>query len=217
MSATTDKTRAELVSEDDGPRPRGRPRRDIDLDAVADAVAKLFAEGGFEAVSIKATAEKLSVSRATLYRTVPTKEDLLGILFERAMGELVEGARAIVRDHDDTRAQLHGLVRLHVDAAIRMRHYMPVFFGGTGLPPEIYRRWQSWSKNYEKIWRATVRDAMDHGVLEPSDPIVSTRLLLGMCIWVSRWYRPQEGYRTGDIANAAIRLLQSHDGTDATG
>ena len=55
--------------------------------AVADAVAELCAEGGYEAVSIVDTAEKLSVSRATLYRTVPTKEDLLGILGR------VQGAR----------------------------------------------------------------------------------------------------------------------------
>ena len=55
----------------------GRPRLTIDRDAVADAVAELFAEGGYEAVSIVDTAEKLSLSRATLYRTVPTKEDLL--------------------------------------------------------------------------------------------------------------------------------------------
>lgn len=63
------------------PRPRGSPRLDIDKDAVADAVAELFAEGGYAAVAIADTAAKLSVSRSTLYRTVPTKEDLLGILF----------------------------------------------------------------------------------------------------------------------------------------
>ena len=45
-------------------RPRGRPRLTIDRDAVADAVAELFYEGGYEAVSVVDTAEKLSVSRA---------------------------------------------------------------------------------------------------------------------------------------------------------
>jgi AcrR family transcriptional regulator len=67
---------------------------------VADAVAELFAEGGYEAVSIPGTAEKLSVSRATLYRTVPTKEDLLGVLFERSTREITQRIRAVIADHE---------------------------------------------------------------------------------------------------------------------
>ena len=37
--------------------------------------------------------------------------------------------------------------------------------------------------------------------------IGTTRLILGMCIWVSRWYRPSEGIETADIAESAIALL----------
>lgn len=66
-----------------GGRTRGRPRFEIDRDAVADAVAGLFRERGYETVSIVGTAQRLAVSRATPYRTVPTKEDLLGILLDR--------------------------------------------------------------------------------------------------------------------------------------
>ncbi|WP_328602338.1 TetR/AcrR family transcriptional regulator [Nocardia terrae] len=182
---------------------------------MADAVAQLFAEGGFEAVTIPSTAERLSVSRATLYRTVPTKEDLLGILFERSMTELVQHARAVVEEHEGIREQLYGLIRVHIDAAIRMRHYMPVFFGGAGLPPEVFDRWHGLSRAYEKIWCDTVEFAMTDGVLERSDPVVTTRLLLGMCIWVSRWYRPEEKHSAEEIAEAAIRLLHFHGGTSA--
>ena len=79
-------------------RPRGRPRLTIDRDAVAEAVAELFREGGYEAVTIPSVAEKLSVSRATLYRTVSAKRDLLGILYEFRFGDITERARAVVAD-----------------------------------------------------------------------------------------------------------------------
>jgi AcrR family transcriptional regulator len=66
----------------------------IDRDAVADAVEGLYVEGGIDAVSIVGAAQRLDVSRATLYRTVPNKEDLVGILFERSMHEQVECQRS---------------------------------------------------------------------------------------------------------------------------
>jgi len=193
----------------EGTRPRGRPRLEIDPDAVADAVAELFAEGGIEAVSILDAAEKLSVSRATLYRTVPTKEHLLGILFERSTGELTKASKAGLKETDDPAERLLVLVRLQVDAAIRMRRYMPVFFGGGDLPPEVFERWHKWSREFENIWVSVVKENMEAGLLPQGDPVVTARLLLGSLIWVSRWYRPSDKQSPESIAQAAVNLVQA--------
>jgi AcrR family transcriptional regulator len=189
-------------------RPRGRPRLTIDRDAVADAVAELFAEGGYEAVSIVDTAEKLAVSRATLYRTVPTKEDLLGVLFERSTKQLTENAKAAIGEIDDSAEQLNRLIQLHAEAAVQMRSYMPVFFGGGDLPPEVFAQWHTWSRQYEKLWRNVVAANMRDGNLDEGDPVITTRLILGMLIWVSRWYRPKEKITSAQIAEAAIQLVR---------
>jgi AcrR family transcriptional regulator len=192
-----------------GTRPRGRPRLEIDPDAVADAVAELFAEGGIEAVSILDAAEKLSVSRATLYRTVPTKEHLLGILFERSTGELTKAAKASLKETSDPAERLLGLVRLQVDAAIRMRRYMPVFFGGGDLPPEVFERWHKWSREFEDVWVGVVKENMKAGLVPDGDPVVTARLMLGSLIWISRWYRPSDKQTPDSIAKAAVDLIQA--------
>jgi AcrR family transcriptional regulator len=189
------------------PRPRGRPRLTIDPDAVAEAVAELLHEGGYEAVGIPEVAERLSISRATLYRTVPTKVDLMGILFERSTSDLTKQARAAIAASPDSAEQLTRLIRLQADAAVQMRRYMSVFFGGGDLPPEVFARWQSWSRRYEKMWIKVVEANMRDGHLVKRDPVVTTRLILGMLIWVSRWYRPLEKITPEEIADAAIQLL----------
>ncbi|OYN76241.1 TetR/AcrR family transcriptional regulator [Mycolicibacterium sphagni] len=189
-------------------RSRGRPRLEIDRDAVANAVAELFAEGGIDAVSIAETAEKLAVSRATLYRAVPTKEELLGILFERSTRELTERTDAVLAASSEPSDQLVELIKLQAEAAIRMRSYMPVFFGGGGLPSDVFMRWRNWSRQFEKRWSVVVMACMDAGVLDKTDPVVATRLILGMIIWVSRWYRPSEKITGEEIADSAITLLR---------
>lgn len=189
-------------------RPRGRPRLTIDRDAVADAVAELFYEGGYEAVSVVDTAEKLSVSRATLYRTVATKQDLVGVLFERNTREIEEKVRAAIAAIDDPAECLTELVRLQADAAVQMRYSMPVFFGGGDLPKDVLERWHSWSRQFEKMWLSVVEANMEAGYIEKADPIITTRLILGMILWVSRWYRPNEKITSAQIAEEAVRLLR---------
>jgi AcrR family transcriptional regulator len=193
--------------DDETPRPRGRPRTEIDPDAVADVVAKLFSEGGMDAVSIVSAARKLDVSRATLYRAVPTKQDLLGILFERSTGELTQMATMTMEADSPVAERLRRLVELQVDAAIRMRHYLSVFFGGSDLPADVVERWHPWSREFEGLWTQCVEEAMDAGVLARSSVVAATRLILGMCIWVSRWYRPGEGIESADITASVIALL----------
>jgi hypothetical protein len=91
-----------------------------------------------------------------------------------------------------------------------MRRYLAVFFGGGGLSPEAYARWQHWTHDYERVWEKAVSRAMDAKVLTRADPVVTTRLLLGMCIWVSRWYRPSEKFTAEEIADAAVQLIGRH-------
>jgi AcrR family transcriptional regulator len=180
----------------------------IDRDAVADAVAELLDEGGFDAVGVPEVAAKLKVSRATLYRTVPTKVDLVGILFERSTRHLSKQARAAIAGTRDSAEQLTRLVRLHVDAAVQMRRFMTVFFGGGDLPPEVFARWHPWSRQYENMWVKVVGANMRDGHLDERDPVVTTRLILGMLVWVSRWYRPVDGITPQEIADSAIHLLR---------
>ena len=200
-------TARESAAASSSSRPRGRPRLTIDNNAVADAVAELLAEGGFEAVGVPEVAEKLSVSRATLYRTVPTKVDLMGILFERSTRDLSKQARAVISGSPNSAEQLTGLIRLHANAAVDMRRFMLVFFGGGDLPPEVFARWHPWSQRYEKMWQKVVAANMGDGNLDQGDPVVATRLILGMLVWVSRWFRPVDQTTPDEIADAAIQLL----------
>jgi Tetracyclin repressor-like, C-terminal domain len=99
-----------------------------------------------------------------------------------------------------------------------MRSYMPVFCGGGDLPPEVFARWHTWSRQYESVWRTVVAANMRDGNLDDGDPVIATRLILGMLIWVSRWYRPKDKITPAQIAEAAIQLVRvSHGSPTAKG
>jgi hypothetical protein len=53
-----------------------------------------------------------------------------------------------------------------------------------------------------------VADNMKSGYIAESDPVIATRLLLGACIWVSRWYRADGQHDPQQIADTAVNLLR---------
>lgn len=191
-------------------RPRGRPPKTIDREQLADVIERLFAEGGIEAVAIDRTAKELSISRATLYRTIPTKEALLGVLMERIMRRLgADAEAAATADGRTARERMHALVRVHVEAATHLPRSLFTLFGGARLPPETYEDWRRWRADYEQLWVDTIREAAADGAVRTTDPVTATRLILGMCVWVSRWFRPDQDVPAEQIADVAIALLDA--------
>jgi AcrR family transcriptional regulator len=190
-----------------GGRGRGRPRLVIDEQELLDVVEQLLRTSGLDGVSIERAAAELGVSRATLYRSVPSKEQLLGRLFRRMTDQLTADALlAIADDGRSANDRLHALIRVHVDASIRMRDYLFVFFGREWLSDEVYEDWRRWTHDFEQIWMGAVSAAAAEGTLTVQDPKAATRLMLGMLVWISRWYRPGQ-LGPEELADEAIRLI----------
>lgn len=82
-----------------------RPRDPAIDDRVLEAVAALFAEGGYEAVTVAAVARRSGVSRPSIYRRWPTRVQLVFEASTRAgvpttvpdTGSLLEDLRLAVR------------------------------------------------------------------------------------------------------------------------
>lgn len=185
-----------------------RPRKDLPSTAIANAAADLFASGGYEAVTIMAVAKKLQVSRATLYRTVPTKDELMIILFERSTQRLLAATQEVVAEHRRPAEELDAMVLLLANSAVETRRHLAVFFGGHGLGPDAYGRWREFTHAYEDLWLGVIKRSMKAGIIPKGNPVLTTRLVLGMLIWVSRWYRPSEEFTVGEISAHALAILQ---------
>jgi AcrR family transcriptional regulator len=195
------------VESKSGTRPRGRPRVVIDETELLDVVERLLSTGGIEGVSIERAAAELGVSRATLYRAVRSKEHLLGRLFRRMTDELTaEAVEASREDGRTARERLDALIRIQIAAAIRTREYLFVFFGREWLEDEVYQDWRQFTREFEKIWERVVAAAIDEGALTVRDPKIATRLMIGMLIWICRWYRPGR-VDAEELSAEAIRLL----------
>jgi AcrR family transcriptional regulator len=69
--------------------PRGRARATVTREEIVEAALAVADDAGFDAVSMRNVAERLGVGAMTLYHHVPSKDDLLDLMFDEIMGELL--------------------------------------------------------------------------------------------------------------------------------
>ncbi|MEU2655115.1 TetR family transcriptional regulator [Streptomyces sp. NPDC007325] len=113
------------MSESTGLRARKKERT---RDAIGDAAVTLFLERGFDHVSVNDVAAAAEVSKPTLFRYFPTKEDLVLHRFADHQGE----AARVVRDRE---SGIEPVTALHQHFRAGLDRYDPV----TGLSdhPEV--------------------------------------------------------------------------------
>src|SRR5438105_15222433 len=91
---------------------------ELNREDVIDAAAELVGEGGYAGLTMRALAERCGVATMTLYRYVRTKEDLMGALADRVLGELALPAPGTLTWQEEIATvfrSVHDLLLAHPD------------------------------------------------------------------------------------------------------
>jgi AcrR family transcriptional regulator len=86
--------------------------------ALLSAAARLFAERGFNGVSLEDLGAAAGVSGPAVYRHFDGKQAMLGALLVGVSEDLSAGGRKVVAQAPDDHAALRALVEFHVDFAL---------------------------------------------------------------------------------------------------
>ena len=120
--------------------------RELTRDDVIDAAVDLVAEVGYAGLNMRALAERCGVATMTLYRHVRTKEDLLGALADRALGDLELPAPGTLTWHEEITTvfrSMHDLLLAHpelVDIAAKQHVAGEAAYRGAEVVLDALRR-----------------------------------------------------------------------------
>lgn len=155
---------------------------------VREAALKLFARGGYAAVSMRAIAAEVGVQVGALYNYTPDKQTLLFDLME---GHMIELLAAGVDDVSAApQARLRAFVRFHIE----FHHARPdaVFISYMelrNLTPENFARIETLRRTYEDGLENILRDGVAQGVFEVVDTKITTLAIIAMLTGVNTWFR----------------------------
>ncbi|MCA3634070.1 MAG: TetR family transcriptional regulator [Methylobacterium sp.] len=186
------------------------PNREDQLEtkrrAIIREAAKVFSRRGVHGTSLEDVAERLGVSKAALYRYVPSKQDLLYACHKEAM---------VIADDSLGAAEAEGQTGLE---KIRrgMARYMREMIGTMGVPVLILEENALAGAQAAEIMR--LRDAFEHrmrrlveeGIADGSivkiNPKLAVFTLLGAVHWVTKWYSPDGAWSADDVSEALIEV-----------
>src|SRR5258706_3244250 len=175
--------------------------------AMYRTAAQMFRDRGFDATSVSDIARALGLTKAGLYHHFESKEALLFeimmfgldkvrdevILPVRAIRDPEERLRQLIARHARITTRGHGAVA-HLQDEIR------------ALPPSARRQIEHRMRVYFDLVRDTLDELHAAGRLAPVDRTVATFSLIGMILWLPRWFR-QDGRVTQDQFSGNIAAL----------
>jgi len=181
---------------------RGRPG--YDREQILEVAVQVFIEQGYDATSVAALAVRLGLSKSALYHHFASKEQLLEVALDQALGGL-ESAFANAGGgpaRDQLERVLHDAVLVLVDKLAYVTLLLRVRGNSDVERAALERR-----RAFDRRVTALVRAAQAEGSVRADiDPSVATRLLFGMVNSIVEWYRPSGGEGAAELARDVLAV-----------
>lgn len=178
--------------------------------AIVEVAAELFARQGFGATSLDDIAERLGATKGALYYHIKNKEEILRLIYLTVLNASEEPLRRIAEAPLSPMEKLQQAIAHHTGVAADRSPAMTVYYREQHhLSVPFAREIALRKKVYEQYIEHIISEGQTQGLFTTSvDPKIATFGLLGMCNWLSQWYRSDGQYTSSQIAAMFISLLE---------
>lgn len=152
----------------EGVGPPGLPELGETETAIYKAARDILAEGGLEALSMRALAARVGTTPTAIYHYFQNKEELVQRVVVRGFREFDSRLRGAIDDHPvGSLDRLAAIGEAYLRFAIEHEQYFKITFGMAGCPREIDD--VPARGGYDVLQRCVV-DAMEAGTIRQDDP-----------------------------------------------
>ena len=201
-----------VAAKDTPPSPwgavRGRAQqRLLKREAVLRMAAQLFNEKGYVASTLDEVAERLGVSKPTVYYYVKSKDEILFECVRTGLEMLEEAISEVEAAGGHAMEKL--LAAMHKYAEIVPQDFgmCVIRVGEDPLPPESQRKLRGMKAGLDRVFRDLISQGIAEGSIAPCDPKIAAFTLAGALSWIGRWYRPDGEMDRKAIADGCIAVL----------
>lgn len=183
---------------------RGRPG--YDREQLLQVCVEVFNENGYDATSMGALAQRLGVTKSAIYHHVSSKEELLELALERALGAL-EAKFEEVQEADMPAIQsIEAVLRGSAHVLVEQMPYVTLLLrlrGNSEVELAAMKRRRDFTRQLGEL---IARAQEDGDVRTDISAVAAPRLVLGMLNSVVDWYSPA-GIGTPDaLADTIVKI-----------
>ncbi|ALE07181.1 TetR family transcriptional regulator [Arthrobacter sp. ERGS1:01] len=183
---------------------RGRPG--YDQQSVLRIAVDVFNVHGYEATSMGILAANLGISKSAIYHHVPSKEELLRLALEEAMGGLEEVLRESGATSGPADARLEFVLRGTIAVLVEKLPFVTLLLrlrGNTQMERDALARRRAFDRTITTLVSAAQQDGTLRTDIEPG---TITRLLFGTINSIVEWYKPGGALTGAKLADDVISM-----------
>jgi len=179
---------------------------DLRKEKIVEKAMDLFLSKGYQKTSIIDIAKTVGIEGPGFYHYFSSKEDLLREVLERSINIFQRNVVDKVREIDDPEKKLKAMIREVVKLIARRKEISLIMddslLRGAGKVPNVVYR-----EPFD-IVRDTIQElAKTKGIKESFNPTVATFCLIGMTVWIYKWYNPNGKISTEQLADYVVHLF----------
>jgi AcrR family transcriptional regulator len=152
--------------------------------------AEIMCQKGYEATSMNDIADAAGLTKAGIYHYIRGKEDLLFEIMNYAMDSVDQGIIAHAGQVENAEERLRAIIERHTRSVLEGVGALTIVLEEvTALTPAHRRAITARKRAYFEFIRGTLEQLKREGKLRDVSPTIAAFSLLGMILWISRWYR----------------------------
>ncbi|MGA2209527.1 MAG: TetR/AcrR family transcriptional regulator [Acidimicrobiales bacterium] len=189
-------------------RQGGPPRPQYDLGRLLTVAVEVFIERGYDGTSMEDLARATGISKSSIYHHVESKESLLRLALDRALGALF----AITEEQGATTSKaidrLGYVIGRVVEVLCAELPYVTVLLRVRGNTDT--ERWAlDRRREFDRFVRDIVMEAADDGDIRTDlGPALVERLVFGMINSIAEWYRPGR-VEVGELRSTVVAITMA--------
>jgi AcrR family transcriptional regulator len=171
---------------------------------------ELFDKKGFFNTSLDDVAQAVGIKREALYYYYKNRTELLLAIIAPQAIELINSLEEVVSSGLPAKEKLRLAIQNHLD---RFDHHclemtITLRDGVMGTSDPVREPMVKVWKTYEKLWTKLILEGQTSGEFEiVGDPKMVSFGILGMCNWLSRWYKPDGKTTVEELIETYFRLV----------
>jgi AcrR family transcriptional regulator len=172
------------------------------LDRLLTATARVFADKGYHATSMRDLSRTSGLSLAGLYHYVSGKEELLFLIQRGCFERVLAGAEAAMAGESEPVARLRAFIRHHVAFfAAHMSEMKVLSHEAESLKGERAADIRRLKRRYADLLSGAIAAASER------DPRLAAFGLFGMMNWIYTWYRPEGRVTAEQLADTFAEIF----------
>jgi AcrR family transcriptional regulator len=198
---------------------RKRGRRIQQILAVA---AELFGERGYDAVNLDDVAERLDVTKGSLYYYFASKDELAAAAIETLGTEWTDRLEQLPAAAEGTPTdRLRALIREHVTIAVReYPAALRLFLVPSTWPDELRGRITELRRRHDRVFRAVLTEGIETGefaVLGVSTTLQVMHAAMSQApLWCADLPEPEQARAIDELTTTLMKLVAPVPGAEAS-